>query len=78
VLPSSARLHLALLPHDGPTSKADCLNWVFQHLQLEETRLGQRFEIILIHDAEDLIHPHSLDLLNRYLDAYDMVQLPVL
>ena len=33
-------VHLALCPHDGPTSKADCLNWIFQHVLLDEERKG--------------------------------------
>src|SRR6185295_10436136 len=31
-------VHLAVCPHDGPTSKADCLNWIYQHLTLHEER----------------------------------------
>ena len=23
------RVHLAMCPHDGPTSKGDCLNWIY-------------------------------------------------
>src|SRR5689334_11923837 len=26
------QVNLAVCPHPGPTSKADCLNWVYQHL----------------------------------------------
>src|SRR5580704_9961967 len=29
-------VHLAVCPHDGPTSKADCLNWVYQRMLLYE------------------------------------------
>lgn len=72
------RVHLAQVPHDGPTSKADCLNWVYQRMLREEQRLGQKFEAIITHDAEDLIHPESLHWINFYLDQVDMVQVPVL
>ena len=72
------RIRLCLVPHDGPTSKADCLNWVFQHLLLEEESSGQRFRAVLTHDAEDLIDPASLGVVNRYVGDYDMVQIPVL
>src|SRR4051794_38428388 len=24
------RVHLAVCPHDGPTSKGDCLNWIYR------------------------------------------------
>ena len=72
------KVHLAVCPHPGPTSKADCLNWVYQHLLLEEERSGQRFDIVLIHDAEDLIHPEELSWINYYAARYDFVQTPVL
>ena len=73
-----ARIRLCVVPHDGPTSKADCLNWIFQHLLLEEESSGQRFRAVITHDAEDLIDPASLHAVNRYIGEYDMVQIPVL
>ena len=72
------RVHLVLCPHDGPTSKGDCLNWIFRGMERHEERQGGRFEVIITHDAEDLIHPESLRLINWYSPAYDMVQVPVL
>jgi adsorption protein B len=72
------RVHRVVCPHDGPTSKADCLNWIYQGLLLWEETRGCHFEVVLHHDAEDLIHPASLDWINRYADSYDMVQVPVL
>ena len=71
-------VHLALVPHEGPTSKADCLNWIYQYLLLEEKRRGIRFDITVTHDAEDLIHPRAFRYINYYADHYDMVQVPVL
>ena len=71
-------VHLALLPHGGPTSKADCLNWIYQRMLLWEEEHDRRFEIVVIHDAEDLIHPSSLALFNRYAPSHGMMQLPVL
>jgi adsorption protein B len=72
------QVHLAVCPHPGPTSKADCLNWIYQHLLLEEERSGQVFDIVMIHDAEDLIHPEELSWINYYAARYDFVQTPVL
>ena len=72
------QVHLAVCPHPGPTSKADCLNWIYQHLLLDEERSGRRFDIVLIHDAEDLIHPEELSWINYYAARYDFVQTPVL
>ena len=74
-----ANVHLAVCPHDGPTSKADCLNWAFQRmLLLEERAAGNRFEVVIIHDAEDLIHADELRWINYYSARFDFIQTPVL
>jgi len=72
------RVHLALCPHDGPTSKADCLNWIYQHMLAYEERHGVRFDTVVTHDAEDIIHPESLRWINYFAATNDMVQVPVL
>lgn len=72
------RVHLAVCPHNGPTSKGDCLNWIFRRMEAFELRQRVRFEIIITHDAEDLVHPASLRLINFYSRSYEMVQVPVL
>jgi adsorption protein B len=71
-------VHLALCPHPGPTSKADCLNWIYQRMLLFEEEHGVRFETILTHDAEDVIDPDALTWINYYAQSYDMIQIPVL
>jgi adsorption protein B len=72
------RVHLALCPHDGPTSKGDCLNWIYQRMKDHEARHGVHFDVVVTHDAEDLIHQESLRLINWFSRSYDMVQIPVL
>jgi adsorption protein B len=72
------QVHLAVCPHNGPTSKSDCLNWIYQRMLLFEEHHSLRFDIIVIHDAEDLIHPQAFSFINAYADQYDMVQIPVL
>jgi adsorption protein B len=72
------RVHLALVPHDGPTSKADCLNWIFQSMIAHEKANDVRFDVIVTHDAEDVIHPRELRWINYYAPRYDMIQIPVL
>ena len=71
-------VHLAVVPHNGPTSKADCLNWIFQSMLAYEEAYGVRFDVVVTHDAEDVIHPSSLRWINHYAADYDMVQVPVL
>lgn len=64
-------------PHDGPTSKADCLNWVIQAIRLYEEDHGIEFAGIVMHDAEDVVHPLELRLFNWLIDRFDFIQLPV-
>jgi len=75
---SDARVHLGLCPHDGPTSKGDCLNSTYNAMAEYEQRHGIEFEIVVIHDAEDLVHPQALQLINWFSREYQMVQVPVL
>lgn len=71
-------VHLSLSPHDGPTSKADNLNWIYQRMLLYEQEHGVRFDIVLTHDAEDLMDPDALRWINYYAQWNDFVQIPVL
>jgi adsorption protein B len=78
-----ARVHVSVCPAPGPTNKADCLNWIFQRMRLEEETHGGRFDVVVQHDAEDLIHPKAFKLINDLTGRdlarrYDMVQIPVL
>jgi bacteriophage N4 adsorption protein B len=72
------RVHMATVPHDGPTSKGDCLNAIYRHMLGYESRYGVRFDVIVTHDAEDLVHPESLRFINWYMRDHQMVQVPVL
>ncbi len=76
------RVHVSVCPAPGPTNKADCLNWIFQRMRLEEETQGGRsdlrFDLIVQHDAEDMIHPKAFKLINDLTRRYDMVQIPVL
>lgn len=73
-----ANVHRAPVPHDGPTVKADCLNWIVQNIFLHEERTGETFDVFVMHDAEDVVHPYGLRVMNRYIEKAGMVQLPVL
>ena len=72
------RVHLALCPRDGPTSKADCLNWIYQNMLAYEERHQVRFDVVVTHDAEDVMHPEELRWINYFAGTRDMVQVPVL
>src|SRR5581483_11054265 len=72
------RIHISICPHDGPTSKGDCLNWIYRRVRAYEHAARIRFEVIVVHDAEDLVHPEALRLINWFSRDYQMVQVPVL
>lgn len=72
------RVHLALVPHDGPTCKADCLNWVYQRMLLHEEETDMPFDLVLMHDAEDIMHPEELRVVNWFARQYGFIQTPVL
>jgi adsorption protein B len=70
-------LHRVEVPHDGPTCKADCLNWIVQAILHYEFEAGIEFAGIVMHDSEDVLHPVELKFFNYLLPRKDMIQLPV-
>jgi adsorption protein B len=68
----------ATVMNDGPTCKADCLNWIIQSIAFYEERNSMRFAGVIMHDCEDVIHPLELHLYNFLIDRKDLIQLPVL
>lgn len=71
------RLRLVIGAEDGPTTKGDNLNRLWQALGEDERAEGQRFAAIVLHDAEDHVHPGELALYRRHLADHAMVQIPV-
>lgn len=65
------------VPHDGPTCKADCLNWITQAIFRHERETGIEFAGVVLHDSEDVLHPLELCFFNYLLPRKDMIQLPV-
>ncbi|MDE1180519.1 glycosyl transferase family protein [Paraburkholderia sp.] len=65
------------VPHDGPTCKADCLNWVIQAIFNDERETSVEFAGVVLHDSEDVLHPVELKFFNYLLPRKDMIQLPV-
>ncbi len=78
VAESDPRVHRIVCPHDGPTNKADCLNWIIEGIRHHDKLTGRRVEIFMLHDSEDLVHPLSFKLMNRFIPEAAMVQLPVI
>jgi adsorption protein B len=74
---SDPRLRIVVHDKEGPTTKADCLNRLYDALRADELRGGFRARSVILHDAEDMVHPAALSLLDSGLDHADFVQLPV-
>lgn len=64
-------------PMDGPTNKSDCLNWTYQDILYYQKENNMKFDIFLMHDSEDVIHPLSLKYYNYLMPRFVMVQIPV-
>ncbi|MBV8832771.1 MAG: glycosyl transferase family protein [Acidobacteriaceae bacterium] len=73
-----SNVHVAVCPHPGPTSKADCLNSVYDGMCRYEAQTGVQFDTVVLHDAEDVIHADALRVIHRERFRYAMVQVPVL
>lgn len=76
---SGADPRVRLVIHDclGPTTKADCLNRLYAAMGHDESRAGFSFRSVVLHDAEDMVHPAALAAIDAALDTVDFVQLPV-
>ncbi len=78
IQPNHTNLHISLLSSVGPTSKADCLNCIYQEIYEFEQKTKLEFAGLILHDAEDIIHPLELKLYNHLIPRKDMVQIPVI
>ena len=72
------RLRVVVLDRNGPSTKADCLNRLYAAMADDEKRLGREFACVVFHDAEDMVDPAALGLLDRVIESgADFAQLPV-
>lgn len=63
---------------NGPTSKGQMLNLLASYVADHNRQLPERaFEIVLMHDSEDVIHKYALKLINYRSEKYDFIQVPV-
>jgi adsorption protein B len=62
---------------DGPTTKADCLNRLYAALASHEEQIRLPAKAVVLHDAEDVVHPLELRLFDRLVEHAGLVQLPV-
>ncbi|GMM93358.1 glycosyl transferase family protein [Qipengyuania sp. MTN3-11] len=73
-----SRVRIIRHDRDGPTCKADCLNQLYQALERDEQLEGWWARMVVLHDAEDMVDPAALKLMERALEGAAFVQLPVM
>ena len=74
----NADIRLVLVEHDGPTTKADCLNRLWRALRADEIAEGYTAKAVILHDAEDSVHADELRVFNCLISRVGAVQLPVI
>lgn len=78
VMHADSRVRMVIGPVSGPTTKADCLNAIWRAMLGDEAHEGRNFAAVMLHDAEDIVHPGELALIASLLDRHAAVQIPVL
>jgi len=73
-----SRLRVVIHDREGPSTKADCLNRLYRALCADEQRRGEEARMVVFHDAEDMVDPVAINLLDRAIGRAQFVQLPVL
>ena len=72
-----SRIEPVLVDSDGPTTKADCLNHIYDALLVFELQQDRPAAAVVLHDAEDVVHPLELAVFNSLIDRAGIIQLPV-
>ncbi|HEX2803041.1 MAG TPA: glycosyl transferase family protein [Sphingomicrobium sp.] len=72
-----SRIEPVLVDSDGPTTKADCLNHLYDALLAFELGEDRPAAAVVLHDAEDVVHPLELTVFNSLIDRAGLIQLPV-
>ena len=75
---TDVRVQPVLVDADGPTTKADCLNHLYDALVAHEIRFGKGAKAVVLHDAEDVVHRFELRIFDGLIDRAAVIQLPVL
>lgn len=72
------RIEAVQVDCDGPTTKADCLNYLYDALVAYEVETGRSAAAVALHDAEDVVHPLEFRIFDRLIERAAVIQLPVL
>ncbi len=72
------RVRLVIGDQPGPTTKAGNLNAMWRALRHDDAAEGVSTRAVVLHDAEDVVHPFELVVFDALMDRYSLVQIPVL
>ena len=72
------RVRLVIGAVPGPTTKADCLNRIWERMVADERNEQRPFKAVVLHDAEDVVHSAELRIFDLLIERFELVQLPVL
>ena len=72
------RIEAVEIATDGPTTKADCLNHLYDALVEYELANDCEAKAVVLHDAEDVVHRYELRIFDGLIDRAALIQLPVL
>jgi adsorption protein B len=72
------RIDSVQVDSDGPTTKADCLNSLYDALIAYEIDSDRVASAVVLHDAEDVVHPLEFRVFDSLIDRAAVIQLPVL
>ena len=75
---ANERIEAVEIDRDGPTTKADCLNHLYDALVAYEIQSGRSASAVALHDAEDVVHPLEFRIFDRLIGRAALIQLPVL
>jgi bacteriophage N4 adsorption protein B len=78
VMRRHANITQLIVPHPGPTCKADCLNWIVKGVREYQEQHGIHFAGVILHDAEDVVDTLSLKLFNCLMPEWHLVQIPII
>lgn len=73
-----ARVHCVVNSAPGPTTKSQNMNEIIAYIKAMEKRENFEFDIFVLHDSEDVIHPLSFKLYNYLIPSKEFVQTPVI
>jgi len=75
---ADGRIQSVQVERDGPTTKADCLNHLYDALIAYELAAARSAKAVVLHDAEDVVHRYELRIFDGLIERAAVIQLPVL